>query len=154
MEKEGRDCSSSFVSLCGARPGRAQVQHPVWGSWGCHCALLFLSPPWCDKGSSHSVMFGLWEGNLQFHGRMAQSSSLRRWEERKEAAVRGIPKSEVLGWRFTDQTDGPELPLLCVGWWEMRVKEPENWHLSISGHVQMMAMYKWRDQSLMYKELP
>lgn len=38
--------------LACVEPGRAQVQHPVCGSWGCHCALLFLSPTWCDKGSS------------------------------------------------------------------------------------------------------
>lgn len=35
--------------------------------------------------------------------------------------------------------DGPELPQLCVRWWEMkgRVKEPENGHLSFSGHIQV-----------------
>lgn len=37
--------------------------------------------------------------------------------------------------------DGPELPLLCVWGWEMkgRVKEPENGHLSFSGHIQVIS---------------
>lgn len=74
--EEGRDCSSTFVSLGGARPGREQAQHPVWSFWGCYCALLFCPPAGVTEGAArgtHSVMLGLWEGNLQFHGRMAQS---------------------------------------------------------------------------------
>lgn len=76
---------------------------------------------------SHSVMFGLWEGNLQFHGRMAQSSSLKRWEERKVAALTDIPKYEVLGWElYRPNRWSWIVTALCVV--VGRVKEPENGH--------------------------
>lgn len=75
---------------------------------------------------------------------MAQSSPPRRWEESKEAAVRDIPKYKVFGGSCTDQTDGPELPLLSVGWWEMRgrVKELKidifhQWTCANDGYVQV-----------------
>lgn len=74
---------------------RTGTQHPVWSFWGCYWALLFCPPAGVTEGAArgtHSVMLGLWEGNLQFHGRMAQSSALRRWEESKVAATTGIAR--------------------------------------------------------------
>lgn len=135
MEKEGRDYSSSFVSLGGARPGRAQVQHPVWGFLRFLLCLALPVPQlvWQrEQLVAVSVTFGLWEGNLQFHGRMAQSSSLR-WEESKVAAIADILKYEVLGWKLYRPNRWTKENCHCSvcggGRWGVgRVKEPENRH--------------------------
>lgn len=148
MEKEGRDCSSSFVSLCGARESTGTA--PSAGFLRLSLCPARLSPPGVTKGAVTVSCLGCEREICSF---MAGWLSPHPWGDgSKGGSSKG--HSQIGGFGV-EVVQTKQMVLNChCSLWEMRVKESENWHLSISGHVQMMAVCKWRDQSLMYKELP
>lgn len=104
--------------LACVEPGRAQVQHPVRGSWGCHCALLVCPhlvwqreqsqcPVWVVRGKS-AVSWQ--DGSVLIPEEMGA----------KEAAVRDIPKQEALGWRLYRPNRWSWIATALCGRWGLR----------------------------------
>lgn len=74
MEKEEVEIVPAPL-LAWVEPGQGEHRYSIQcgASWGCYCALLFLSPTWCDKGSSS------WQSQCHFW--VVRGKSAISWQD-------------------------------------------------------------------------
>lgn len=121
--EEGRDCSSTFVSL--VEPGQGENRYSIQCGASEVVAVPCSSCPqlvW-QREQLGAVTVSCLGCEREICNFMAGWLSHHPWGDGKEVRWQQqhtLPDRMFWGGCWTDQTDDPELSLLCVWWWVLR----------------------------------